>query len=353
MVQRHFVPAPPLVGIHPNPGPGRGKKLDEETKWRAVILWKDKKLSPYAIGKKLKIRKESAANIIEKYQETKSVKDRPRSGRKRKLSASQRKEVVRMAKRKKTAPQISRALDNKVVDRTIQRTLKEEGFFYGKIKKIEKLTKAQKAHRVEYCKEMKGYNWNTVLFSDEKTFQLGAGPDYAWQKPGNRLTREVVNHAPKLHVWGAIGAHVKAKLYFFQENLNSELYRTILGKKLAEKALTYSNKCPKHLVGNWQFLQDNSAVHKAKKSMKFLSELVGNRIIDHPAKSPDLNPMEDMWSYLDWKVKNAKITTIRALKIVLQREWNDLPCTKIRKSVDSMERRTKECRDSGGNRLPY
>ena len=37
-------------------------------------------------------------------------------------------------------PEIARSLNNKVVDRTIQRTLKKEGFFYGKIVKVERLT---------------------------------------------------------------------------------------------------------------------------------------------------------------------------------------------------------------------
>lgn len=352
-LNKKFVPAPLLVGIHPNPGPGRGKRLDEETKWRAVIDWKDNNRSPYGIAKKLKISEHSAANIIQKFKETKSVRDLPRSGRKRKLTASDTRKVVRLAKKKKSAPQIAQELGNKVVPRTIQRKLKEEGYFYGKIKKIERLTKAHKKHRVEYCKEMKGYNWDSVLFSDEKTFVLGASSDYAWQTAGNRLSVEYVPHAPKLHVWGAIGAHFKSKLYFFQENLNSELYQKILKQKIKEKALIYSDDCPLELVQNWQFLQDNSRVHKAKKSMKILHQLVGNRIIDHPARSPDLNPIEDMWSYLDRKVKEKKTTSIHSLKMILAREWNSLPWTEIRKSVDSMERRTRQCHESDGERLPY
>ena len=48
------------------------------------------------------------------------------------------------------------------------------GLFYGKVQKIEKLTKAQKLNRVAYAKEMKREKWRTILFSDEKKFQLGA-----------------------------------------------------------------------------------------------------------------------------------------------------------------------------------
>jgi hypothetical protein len=144
---------------------------------------------------------------------------------------------------------------------------------------------------------MKGYEWKNVLFSDEKTFWLGASPDYAWQDPNDRIEEEVSTYVPKLNVSGAVGYHVKSKLYFFEENLVGELYREILNERLPEKHLTYSPTCPKKLRKKWIFLQDNDPKHKAKKSMELLRELIGNRFISHPPKSPDLNPMEDIWSY--------------------------------------------------------
>ena len=122
--------------------------------------------------------------------------------------------------------------------RTIQRILREKGLFYGKVKKIEKLTARHKERRVEYAKQMRKEKWGTILFSDEKTFQLGAGEEYAWQEPGDREVREYVTHAPKLNVWGAIGAHVKSPLYFFgEENMNSERYRTVLEEDSRRRTL--------------------------------------------------------------------------------------------------------------------
>lgn len=348
-----FVPAPPLVGIHPNPGPRPRKHLSEEKRWEIVFMWKRERRTPYKIAKTLQVSYNSVNEVIKKYQETGTVHDRPHPGRKRKLSPAETKAVVQLAKKRKFAPEIARSLDNKVVDRTIQRTLKKEGFFYGKVVKVERLTEVHKATRVRYCEEMKDFDWSTVLFSDEKSFVLGSRPGYAWQKSENRIVEEYVNHAPKLHVWGAIGSHMKSKLFCFQENLNSELYQRILRQHLDEKKLIYAPRSKTRLARKWQFLQDNSRVHTAKKSMKVLKELVGNRIIPHPAKSPDLNPIENMWSYLDRKVKEAKVTTIPGLKRVLQREWKKLPWAEVRKSVDSMEQRTQLCREAEGERIPY
>ena len=151
-----IVPAPRLVCVHPNPGPkrraNRGEHVPEETRWRIIFYWKEDHLIPSKIERKVGVDRHSVSAIIQKYIETKTVHDRPRSGRERKMSASDVRVAVRMAKKQKTAHEIVQALDNKVSDRTVQRTLKEKGFFYGKIQKVEKLTEEHKRKRVAYCK---------------------------------------------------------------------------------------------------------------------------------------------------------------------------------------------------------
>ena len=117
--------------------------------------------------------------------------------------------------------------------------------------------------------------------------------------------------------------------------------------------MIYAPDCRSKSKGKWLFLQDNSSVHKSKKSMEIVEKIVGNKLVSDPAKSPDLNPMEDIWSYLDRKVKAAKVASIRSLKALLKREWDALPWTEIRKSVSSIRRRLELCIESGGKRLPY
>ena len=106
---------------------------------------------------------------------------------------------------------------------------------------------------------MSRYNWNTVFFSDEKDFVLGSAPGYAWQEPENRIIQEYVRHAPKLHVWGAIGSYGKTKLHFFDENLNSDVYIAILKSRLKENQITYDG-CQR----KWTFLQDGHRAHTSK-----------------------------------------------------------------------------------------
>jgi hypothetical protein len=337
------------VGIATNPGPSRVSTKD---RWRVVIL-KERGLKPAGIARAAHTSRQNVYNILSREEETGDVAERSGRGRKKIYSEADIKKIVKKAEKKKKAPQIALELGGRSTDRTIQRRLKEKGFVYAKVQKVEKLTKVHKKKRVVYAQENKEQDWRRVFFSDEKTFQLGAGNEYAWQLPEERIVLEFVKHAPKLHVWGAIGAYIKTPLYFFEENMDSKLYQKVLKQRIKEEHLIYAPDAPKKLKKKWEFLQDGARSHTAKKSMEVIRELVGDRLHNHPAKSPDLNPIEDMWSYLDRKVKEARITTIRTLKQKLKKEWAALSWDYVRKSVDSMPRRLQSIKKSKGNRVNY
>jgi hypothetical protein len=220
-------------------------------------------------------------------------------------------------------------------------------------KETEELSEANKVKRVQYANAQAHRDWRRVLFTDEKTFWLGSSPTHSWQEPGKRKTRYVKRHPPKLHVWAAAGHNVKADLYFFTRTLDSPLYRTILTNRLPEERLTYAPDCPRSLRSHWHFLQDNDPKHKAAATMRFLRQTLGKRIIHHPSQSPDLNIMEDIWSYLDRKIKAAHVKTVEGLKRKLAKEWVDMPWAIIRPSVRSMPNRLTECVKLHGERTHY
>jgi len=113
-------------------------------------MHKRMKNTPYKIAQSLKMNEQSVHNIIEKYKETGTVHDLPKSGRKRKLSNKQVQQAVCKAKEGKTSPQIARECETEVSPRTIRRRLREAGLFYGRVLKVEKLTKRHKELRVQY-----------------------------------------------------------------------------------------------------------------------------------------------------------------------------------------------------------
>ena len=103
----------------------------------------------------------------------------------------------------------------------------------------------------------------------------------------------------------------------------------------------------------YEFLQDNAPWHKGNETTEILGEFVSDRINAHPAQGPDLNLMEDLWSYRDRKVRAANIKTIEGLKRKLTMEWEKLPWSYVRTSVKSMPSRLAQCAELEGERARY
>ena len=74
------------------------------------------------------------------------------------------------------------------------------------------------------------------------------------------------------------------------------------------------------------------------------------KVLDWPAKSPDLNPIEFVWSILDKKLITTPIYNKATLRKRLVEEWKSLGIDLRGSLVDSMpERLTKYLQTKGGH----
>lgn len=339
------------MGIELNPGPER---LTDYQRWKIVFLSEQKK-KPATIAREVNCKRQTVTEVYDRYKETGTVDDKPRPGRKRKTLPTQDKKIIKKARQRKSARKIAQEMKNEgvsVEETTIRRRVKEEEFYFLPPKQIQRLSKVHKKNRVNYARKMLNANFKSVLFTDEKSFWLGQPSDASWQQLDDRVEEAVTHYnGPKLHVWGAIGYYFKTDLYFFEANLTADIYQDIISARLPPNH--FAPDCPKSYKKNWYFLQDNDPRHKAKGPMKLLKETVADRIYKHPAVSPDLNVMEDVWSYLDRHVRASKVSTIRGLKKKLTELWNDLPWNEFRPSIESMANRLRQCLERKGERTDY
>ncbi|GFW47202.1 transposable element Tcb2 transposase [Trichonephila clavipes] len=74
-----------------------------------------------------------------------------------------------------------------------------------------------------------------------------------------------------------------------------------------------------------------------------------------PALSPDLNPIEHVWNFLDRRLAARTLppVTIRELRLALQDEWAAMPQQLIDSLILSMGRRCETCLAVRGDHIPF
>ena len=101
--------------------------------------------------------------------------------------------------------------------------------------------------------------------------------------------------------------------------------------------------------GYW-FQDDNAPVHTAKDVKKWILMNKIKVLPDWPSQSPDLNPIEHLWSELERRIRSKPqaITNIAELETALQEEWGKISQSQVMALIESMPRRIEAVISSNG-----
>jgi transposase len=226
---------------------------------------------------------------------------------------------------------------------TILKHLNGLGYKKGRANKTPMLTEKHIQKRVEWANKYINYDWSRTVFSDETAFQLFRNTVEYWYKD-ERPVRRIPKERKKIFAWGGFWKGGKTNLFCFQEIMDGPFYVKILEKHFPE--------IRRILGGRWQFQQDNDPKHTSRVAKSFL-EKNAPEVIDWPSNSPDINPIENLWSIVKRNVEKRWPKNFDQLEQFMTEEWEKIPENFLVNLVESMNERCRLIIEKNGERIPY
>ena len=287
----------------------------------------------------------------QKWLETGSSNDRPRTGRPKILGPNDHKRIGALLRHHPewASPQLAVAVAQQgspaVSARTIRRELNRMERDYSLPLYRPLLTDRHKECRIAFAQAHLHDNWRRTVFTDETTFQLYRNKVKVWSRHGYRSVKHRPKHGPKVHVWGAISWQGTLSIHLFTRNLTADYYIDILTHYLLDQAMATFG-------GNWRLQQDNDPKHTAKISKAWVGEWVPETF-EWPANSPDFNPIEHLWFMLKTRVEKQLPTSLEQLKTYIREEWDKVTPQEVQNLIGSMRSRLEDCISVRGDCTKY
>ena len=314
------------------------------------------------VAKKTGVGKSTVSRIVKKLE---SNKENINTGRPSKLTPRDRRSIVnqiesgKMDNAVEATKFINSVISSQVSTHTVRRALKEEGMRAVVKDKKPYLKPAHRKTRLSFAHKYRHWtvhDWKMVIWSDEtKINRFGSdGKVWVWKRKGERLsdrtTTPTVKHGGgSVMVWGCMGWNGVGILQEVEGILDSIQYVDILASGIPESREKLD------LEGEgFYFQQDNDSKHTSKLAQKWFEDH-GINLLDWPAQSPDLNPIEHLWEHAKRQLKKYDTPPkgVHDLWNRLAEEWDKIPPEVCQNLIESMPRRCEAVIKAKGGNTKY
>ena len=307
-----------------------------------------------------------AKKLVRRIKQGESIDRIPGSGRKRKTSPREDRYLVRQAKMERPphedcprvtdlAEELKHHSNNSTVisGRTVLRRLREANLRKNVKTRKPFVNTRNQAIRLKFARDHINWSveqWKKVLWTDESPYVLRCMiRQYVWRTPGERFKRRcmqgTVKHQKKIQVWGGFSWNGVGRIKRVIGKMDAFMYKQILIHQMRPSG--------RELIGeDFILAQDNDPKHTSRLCKKYLED---HRIrsLNWPAQSPDLNPIENLWSELDRRMRKRKCNSEEELFEEVKRNWYQLDNGYLQKLIESMPKRCADVVRSQGRPIDY
>ncbi|KAL0149433.1 hypothetical protein M9458_055221 [Cirrhinus mrigala] len=222
-------------------------------------------------------------------------------------------------------------------DRTLRKIVEKDRFqTLGDLRK-----QNIQSHRVQACA---GNGLQVPHSPGQATFEpetAAEAPDLGYREAAldccsvremPKCLKSSVKYPQSVMVWGAMSAAGVGPLCFIKGRVNAASYQEILEHFMLPSA--------EKLYGDEDFIfqHDLAPAQSAKTTGKWFTDH-GITVLNWPANSPDLNPIENLWDILKRKLRDARPNTLDELKAAIEASWASITPQQCHRLIASMPRR--------------
>ena len=295
-----------------------------------------------------------------------------RSGRPSKLDDNDRQKILQKIHEQPRVlyEDLLAEVDHKVKKRSIARLLGVENLKKWRVMKRPYLTPEHAMARLRWAEHYQYFtkeDFDRVFWSDECTIERGFGlrPEYSFIRPSEQAAAGKVIPTPhrgfqvKQMFWAAFAGSLRRSgliaLYGDPNSPRGGVNRFVI-LDLYERVLPTLLIDPSSI-----FMQDNASTHTALIVRDYIQSL-GREIMIWPPNSPDLNPIENLWTLLKQKIYKIRPdllhmpnneTTLNILMDTAKEAWQDIDLSVLEHLSESMPRRVQAIIDSAGRYTKY
>lgn len=295
------------------------------------------------ICRKFKIHHSVISRTISRFRSSGSFETKHSGGRPRKTTTREDKLIIRKVQKDPfiSARSLRSELSLSVSLRTIQRRTVEGGFPAYRSAKKPLISIKNRRARLEFAKAHINWTiskWRTILFSDESKFNIknSDGLKLVRRPKGQRLnprySKGSVKHGGgSVMVWGCVSGNGVGPIHRINGIMDRFVYKDILQTIMLPHA-------EEEMPLSWIYQQDNDPKHTAKCVKEWF---VANKIevLQWPAQSPDLNPIENLWEIVDRKIERENCKNKDSLFVQVERAWESISIDVLNNLIESMPRR--------------